>query len=44
MQLNGWVKSIRKQKRVAFAVITDGSCERSVQAVFTGERLEWAKA
>ena len=32
--VNGWVKSIRKQKRVAFAAIGDGSTIHPLQAVF----------
>ncbi|KAK7680226.1 hypothetical protein QCA50_016735 [Cerrena zonata] len=39
IQLNGWIKSIRKQKRVAFAVLSDGSSERTIQAVFSGESV-----
>ncbi|OSD01558.1 asparaginyl-tRNA synthetase [Trametes coccinea BRFM310] len=35
IQVNGWVKSVRKQKKVAFAVISDGSSEPGLQAVFT---------
>ena len=35
IQVNGWVKSIRRQKKVAFAVISDGSSEPGLQAVFT---------
>lgn len=35
IQVNGWVKSVRRQKRVAFAVITDGSSTEGLQAVFT---------
>ena len=38
IQVNGWVKSVRRQKRVAFAVITDGSSE-GLQAVFTDVSL-----
>ena len=34
IQVNGWVKSIRRQKKVAFAVISDGSSEPGLQAVF----------
>lgn len=30
---SGWVKSIRKQKRVAFAEINDGSSEDNLQIV-----------
>lgn len=39
IQINGWVKSIRKQKKVAFAVISDGSSDSGLQAVFTDVNL-----
>ncbi|KAI0780982.1 asparaginyl-tRNA synthetase [Trametes elegans] len=39
IQVNGWVKSIRRQKKVAFAVISDGSSEPGLQAVFTDVTL-----
>ncbi|KAH9854186.1 asparaginyl-tRNA synthetase [Lenzites betulinus] len=39
IQVNGWVKSIRRQKKVAFAVISDGSSEFGLQAVFTDVTL-----
>ncbi|KAJ7281497.1 asparaginyl-tRNA synthetase [Mycena rebaudengoi] len=32
--VTGWIKSIRKQKRVAFGVLTDGSSTAGLQAVF----------
>ncbi|KAF8964098.1 hypothetical protein BDZ97DRAFT_1660824 [Flammula alnicola] len=31
--VSGWIKSIRKQKNVSFAVITDGSSAKGLQAV-----------
>lgn len=31
--VSGWIKSIRKQKNVSFAVVTDGSSEQGLQAV-----------
>ncbi|RDX56822.1 asparaginyl-tRNA synthetase [Lentinus brumalis] len=37
--VNGWVKSIRRQKKVAFAVISDGSSDAGLQAVFTDINL-----
>lgn len=37
--VNGWVKSIRRQKKVAFAVISDGSSDAGLQAVFTNVNL-----
>ena len=33
VHVNGWVKSIRRQKNVAFAVISDGSSAQPLQAV-----------
>ena len=39
VQVNGWVKSIRRQKKVAFAVISDGSSDKGLQAVFTDVNL-----
>jgi asparaginyl-tRNA synthetase len=39
IQVNGWVKSVRKQKRIAFAVISDGSSSQGLQAVFTDVAL-----
>lgn len=35
VQVDGWVKSIRRQKKVAFAVIQDGTSSDTLQAVFT---------
>jgi hypothetical protein len=35
VSVHGWVKSVRHQKRLAFAVITDGSSQKGIQAVFT---------
>ncbi|EDR12141.1 uncharacterized protein LACBIDRAFT_166907, partial [Laccaria bicolor S238N-H82] len=32
--VSGWIKSIRKQKNVSFAVLTDGSSYKGLQAVF----------
>ncbi|KAI0922305.1 hypothetical protein AcW1_003957 [Taiwanofungus camphoratus] len=34
VQVNGWVKSVRLQKNIAFAVISDGTSDRGLQAVF----------
>jgi asparaginyl-tRNA synthetase len=39
VEVNGWVKSIRRQKRVAFAAISDGSTEHGLQAVFADPSL-----
>ncbi|KAJ7658116.1 asparaginyl-tRNA synthetase [Mycena rosella] len=35
--VTGWVKSIRKQKRIAFGVLSDGSSAIGLQAVFNEE-------
>ncbi|PCH41688.1 asparaginyl-tRNA synthetase, partial [Wolfiporia cocos MD-104 SS10] len=37
--VNGWVKSVRRQKNIAFAVISDGSSEQGLQAVFADVTL-----
>ena len=37
LSVNGWVKSIRKQKRIAFAAVGDGSTTQSLQAVLKPE-------
>ncbi|KII84260.1 hypothetical protein PLICRDRAFT_46113 [Plicaturopsis crispa FD-325 SS-3] len=39
IQVNGWVKSIRRQKKVSFAVITDGSSAQGLQAVLSDASL-----
>ncbi|KAF1920529.1 mitochondrial carrier domain-containing protein [Ampelomyces quisqualis] len=40
LQLNGYVRTVRKQKRVAFAAIGDGSTLQTVQAVLSPELAE----
>lgn len=40
LTLNGFVRSVRKQKRVAFAAIGDGSSLRTVQAVLTPDQAD----
>jgi asparaginyl-tRNA synthetase len=40
LTINGFVRSVRKQKRVAFAAIGDGSSLQTVQAVLTPEQAE----
>ncbi|KAI6043965.1 hypothetical protein EDC04DRAFT_2646421 [Pisolithus marmoratus] len=35
VQLCGWIKSVRRQKNVTFAVISDGSCPTGLQAVLS---------
>lgn len=46
VSVSGWIKSVRRQKNVAFAVVTDGSSAHGLQAVFTGngERLKMCVA
>jgi hypothetical protein len=34
IQVHGWVKSVRIQKRIAFAMIHDGTTQKGLQAVF----------
>jgi len=34
MAFEGWVRSIRKGKKVSFLVLNDGSTHESLQAVF----------
>jgi asparaginyl-tRNA synthetase len=36
--VSGWIKSIRKQKNVSFAVITDGSSDKGLQAVLVKKK------
>jgi asparaginyl-tRNA synthetase len=38
--VNGWIRSLRKQKKVAFAAIQDGSTIDSLQAVLKPEQAE----
>jgi hypothetical protein len=40
LTINGFVRSVRKQKRVAFAAIGDGSTLKTVQAVFSPEQAD----
>jgi hypothetical protein len=37
LEVKGWVRSVRKQKRVGFAAVSDGSTSGHVQAVLTPE-------
>ncbi|KAI0051374.1 asparaginyl-tRNA synthetase [Auriscalpium vulgare] len=39
IQVHGWVRSVRLQKRVAFAMIHDGTCAQSLQVVFADPHL-----
>lgn len=38
VQVNGWIRSVRKQKRIAFAALGDGSTIDSLQAVLKPEQ------
>jgi asparaginyl-tRNA synthetase len=38
VKVNGWIRSVRKQKRVAFAAVGDGSTIDSLQAVLKPEQ------
>lgn len=40
VQVHGWIKSVRRQKNVAFAVINDGSCASGLQAVLHNNQLK----
>jgi asparaginyl-tRNA synthetase len=40
LKVNGYVRTVRKQKRVAFAAIGDGSTLQTVQAVLTPQLAE----
>lgn len=44
LMVNGYVRSVRKQKRVAFAAIADGSTLQSVQAVLSPQLAEGSVA
>ena len=39
VQVNGWVKSLRLQKRIGFAMISDGTCAQNLQVVFPDPTL-----
>lgn len=38
--MHGWVKSVRRQKNVTFAVINDGSCAAGLQTVLHNSQLK----
>ena len=38
VEVNGYVRTIRKQKRIAFAAVGDGSSLQPVQAVLTPDQ------
>ncbi|EMD35268.1 hypothetical protein CERSUDRAFT_156946 [Gelatoporia subvermispora B] len=37
--VHGWIKSVRRQKHIAFAMVNDGSAPRGLQAVFPSPEL-----
>jgi len=39
-EVKGWVRSVRKQKKIAFAALGDGSSLDSLQAVLKPEQVE----
>src|ERR1700728_121204 len=39
IEVTGWIKSVRRQKRVSFAVVSDGSSSPGIQAVFNDPRM-----
>jgi len=39
-EVHGWVRSVRKQKKIAFAALGDGSTLDSLQAVLKPEQVE----
>ena len=39
VQVNGWVRSVRLQKRIGFAMISDGTCAQNLQVVFPDPTL-----
>ncbi|KAH8106545.1 asparaginyl-tRNA synthetase [Phellopilus nigrolimitatus] len=39
LEVCGWVKSVRRQKNVSFAVVSDGSSSRGLQAVFSKDTI-----
>ncbi|PVU90936.1 hypothetical protein BB559_003475 [Furculomyces boomerangus] len=43
VEISGWVRSFRKQKRIAFAKLHDGSSQDSLQVVFDPESCELPK-
>jgi asparaginyl-tRNA synthetase len=39
-EVHGWVRSVRKQKKIAFAALGDGSTLDSLQAVLKPDQVE----
>lgn len=39
LEVCGWIKSVRRQKNVSFAVVSDGSSSRGLQAVFSKDTI-----
>ena len=40
IEVNGWIRSVRKQKKVAFVALGDGSSIDPLQAVLKPEQVE----
>lgn len=38
--LRGWIRSVRKQKSVSFAIVNDGTTLKGIQAVLTEQDAE----
>jgi asparaginyl-tRNA synthetase len=39
-EVHGWVRSVRKQKKIAFVALGDGSTLESLQAVLKPDQVE----
>ena len=39
IEVNGWVKSVRKLRKVAFVMVNDGTSSRPLQATIKNELL-----
>jgi asparaginyl-tRNA synthetase len=40
VSVNGWIRSVRKQKQVAFATVNDGSTLKGIQAILDTDQAE----
>ncbi|KAI8891015.1 asparagine--tRNA ligase [Backusella circina FSU 941] len=40
VSVNGWIRSVRKQKQVAFATVNDGSTLKGIQAILDTDKAE----
>ncbi len=43
IQIQGWVRSLRKSKKFAFLVLSDGTSFEPLQAVFNADSPDWEK-